>query len=152
MDAAFGPVQRTCCWCRGPFWARKPSDVCCSVGCIEEVAQQVEALRIARETFHAVQEQVHALHEAVDSVHRRIARQVAKLQRLGTGWRNARSAEELGNFEERENLTALTLERLNREFERRYIRALRTEKRLRSLEIEVATLKELIEDIASHDG
>ena len=144
MARSHGPFQRACCWCGDAFLARNKSDICCSLGCSEEVYQHVHELQLKQQEFRSLSEKVEVLHEGIYRVHRRIERQVNKLQRLGEQWSATQVEAEREKIERRERVVSKVLARLNPDCEARDEESIPEERRLHSLAEDVANLKKIV--------
>jgi len=144
MARSHGTFQRACCWCGEAFLARNKSDICCSLGCSEEVYQHVHELHVKQHEFQSLSEKVEVLHEGIYRIHRRIERQVQKLQRLGAQWRATQGEADRENIERREKVVFKVLARLNSDCEARDKEAIPEERRLYRLEKDVANLKKIV--------
>lgn len=144
MARSHVPFHRACCWCGDAFLARSASDICCSLGCSEEVYQHVHELQLKQHEFQSLSEEVEVQHEGIYRVHRRIERQVEKLQLLGAQWRATQDEHERARLERRERIVSKVLARLNSDCEARDAKVKPDERRLYSLEKDVANLKRIV--------
>lgn len=144
MARSHGPFQRACCWCGDAFLARNKSDICCSLGCSEEVYQHVHELQLKQFEFQSLSEKVEVLHEGIYRVHRRIERQVKRLQRLGVQWSAIQGEAAREIVERRERVVSKVLARLNSDCDARDKEVIPEERRLYLLEKDVANLKKIV--------
>lgn len=147
MARSHGTFQRACCWCGDVFLARNNSDICCSLGCSEEVYQHVHELHLKQHEFQSLSEKVEVLHEGIYRIHRRIERQVKKLRRLGAQWRATQGEADRENIERREKVVFKVLARLNSDCEAQDKKVIPKERHLYRLEKDVANLKKIVGEV-----